>query len=591
MIAALVAIAIKSLVIASATLALLALFRGRSAAHKSLIAHSGLAALLLLALAPLALPAWQVEAPAALSANATTEAPVVPSLVRSSDQIAVPASAPSASLDETRDIALPPGSALAAAYAIPAIVLLLITLLALGRLVALRARAEVLVDGTWLSAMARAQRRMGFKHGTALLTSDDLRSPISWGLMRPVILLNGPAVAAAEDAEAIISHELAHVARLDWAKLLLARLATALFWFNPLVWILAREAHQLREEAADDLVLAADIAGTDYAQLLVGVARHECPALLLGAHGVAPSKSSLTRRVARVLDAATPRSPVSRAFASSVLAGAVLLSAPLAALTLSTADPARDLNGMLPTTASIAMAEPAALSDILASGVASAVAVAVAAPAAQAEPAPPMQIASATAVAMAAHPAPAVIARADSDDADDKDDDGDRDREDAKSEVRRAFELKTTGVTPEFAAAIRASSPRLANIDIDELSALRAVGVDGEYARSMIAVLPNISTDDLVEARAVGLKPDYIRAMNAAGVRASVDGFVELWSVGVRPSYVERLRRSGYTYRNLDELVEMSVLGLDGEDMRMARRQPPPTPTPPPALPAPPRRN
>ena len=29
---------------------------------------------------------------------------------------------------------------------------------------------------------------------------------------------------------------------MDWAKLLIARVATALFWFNPLVWRLAREA-------------------------------------------------------------------------------------------------------------------------------------------------------------------------------------------------------------------------------------------------------------------------------------------------------------------------------------------------------------
>ena len=52
---------------------------------------------------------------------------------------------------------------------------------------------------------------------------------------------------------------------MDWIKLLLARVATALFWFNPLVWVLAREAHQLREETADDAVLAADISDTDYA--------------------------------------------------------------------------------------------------------------------------------------------------------------------------------------------------------------------------------------------------------------------------------------------------------------------------------------
>src|SRR3546814_2039916 len=91
---------------------------------------------------------------------------------------------------------------------------------------------------------------MGFKHGTALLVSEELRSPISWGVLRPTIVLSPHAVAAVGEAEAIIAHELAHVARLDWAKLLAARLACALFWFNPLVWMLARESHQLREEAA-----------------------------------------------------------------------------------------------------------------------------------------------------------------------------------------------------------------------------------------------------------------------------------------------------------------------------------------------------
>ncbi len=65
--------------------------------------------------------------------------------------------------------------------------------------------------------------------------SDDLVSPVSWGVMRPVILLDSRALAATDEAEAIIAHELAHVARLDWAKLLVARIATALFWFNPFV--------------------------------------------------------------------------------------------------------------------------------------------------------------------------------------------------------------------------------------------------------------------------------------------------------------------------------------------------------------------
>ena len=219
----------------------------------------------------------------------------------------------------------------------PAIALLLVTLVALMRLFGLRGRAQVLVDPVWLSALAHAQRRMGFKNGTALLTSSELSSPISWGLMRPVILLNDEALGASGEAEAIIAHELAHVARLDWAKLMLARVATAIFWFNPLAWALAREAHQLREEAADDAVLAADIADTDYAQLLVGVARHECKGMLLGAHGISPGKGSLTRRVRRVLDTSLARAPGGRSWVAGFAAGMLVMAAPLAALTFAPA--------------------------------------------------------------------------------------------------------------------------------------------------------------------------------------------------------------------------------------------------------------
>src|SRR3569623_813067 len=115
---------------------------------------------------------------------------------------------------------------------------------------------------------------------------------------------------------------------------MLARVATALFWFTPLAWVLAREAHQLREEAAADAVLAADIAGPDYAQLLVGVARHECRGALRGAHGVAPSKSSRGRRVRRVLDGTPARAPSGRSWIAGFATGMLCMAVPLAAMTI-----------------------------------------------------------------------------------------------------------------------------------------------------------------------------------------------------------------------------------------------------------------
>src|SRR3954471_7369973 len=214
----LIGIALKSLLIAGLTLGLLALLKKRSAAERSWVAHIGLLALVIMAFAPLVLPSWNVEAPALLGQAPVPEAAVQAPASTAAKATIQPASLPA--VEAPARATLSAAAAATAAYAVPAAILLFITLLALARLIALRARAEVLVDGHWLSALARAQRRMGFKHGTALLTSDELASPISWGLMRPVILLNTRAVEASGEAEAIIAHELAHVARMDWVKLL-----------------------------------------------------------------------------------------------------------------------------------------------------------------------------------------------------------------------------------------------------------------------------------------------------------------------------------------------------------------------------------
>ena len=60
----LIGIALKSLLIAGMTLGILQLMKSRSAAERSWVAHIGLLALLIMALAPLVLPSWNIEAPA-----------------------------------------------------------------------------------------------------------------------------------------------------------------------------------------------------------------------------------------------------------------------------------------------------------------------------------------------------------------------------------------------------------------------------------------------------------------------------------------------------------------------------------------------
>ena len=565
-------LALKSLLIAGLTLLLLQATRRRSAAERSWIAHAGLVALVALPLASLALPPLHVDLPTAFAEPAKVEAPLAlsePSAADSFKTSTDAAESEAAGVVEPApiDIDWTPY-----AYAAPAIALLLVTLIALLRLFALRARAQVLVDPAWLSALAHAQRRMGFKHGTALLTSNELSSPISWGLMRPVILLNDEALEARGEAEAIIAHELAHVARLDWLKLMLARVATAVFWFNPLAWILAREAHQLREEAADDAVLAANIVDTDYAQLLVGIARHECKGLLLGAHGVAPSESSLKRRVRRVLDGSLARSPATASWVAGFGAGMLVMSAPLAALTFA---PREEEQPKAPVVAR--QAAPAVASSVAATVeqvVSDAVPKAVAA-----------------AVATAAHPhqwseadsdeveAAADAAEAAADAAEER---ADRLRE-KKDAIDTVIEMKALGLTPEYAAQIRAASPRLRNIDLQELVELRAKGATPQLIRALTAAgYGNASADSIGDAAALGVSADYVREIRASGFRGvSLDDLVELRAMGVTGDYIASFRRAGRRPLTARQLVKMRAHGIGPDDL-VDRSHVKPRPLPPP---------
>ncbi len=563
MTAVFIAIALKSLLVAGVTLGLLRLCRDRSPAERSCIAHFGLAALLVVAVAPLVLPRLEIEAPAWMQptlpeAAAPATADASPGeVIASSPAIADPSPA------------LTGPVVLTILYAVPAFVLLLLTVLAIARLLALRARADVLVDGHWLKALARAQRRMGFKHGTALLTSNDLDSPISWGLMRPVILLNGEAVAATGQAEAIIAHELAHVARLDWFKLLLARVVTGLFWFNPLVWVLAREAHQLREETADDAVLAADIADTDYAELLVGVARHDCPGLLLGAHGVAPSSNSLSRRIRRVLDRTLARGPAARHFALGVLAGATVVAAPLAALTVSmpVKQPA-PASGSAEAERIASDDMPSDLPTLIVEGVESAV---------DTVPEYIVGMNDADEAALEARIEARERATEAIADAREARAEAMADAREARAEAlaaagsarARAGRTAAThggraavGLSDAEADALRSSSQALRRASDDELVGLHVIGVSPAYARELASAgYPNITADQLSSARAMGITGRYAREINAAGARASIEDLISMRAVGVTPGFINRARARGVDVSNTDEVIEMFVVG------------------------------
>lgn len=98
--------------------------------------------------------------------------------------------------------------------------------------------------------------------------------PITWGLIKPVVLLPKCSVTwSRARLEAVLLHEAAHVRRKDCLSRLIALFACALYWPNPFVWAAARVMCREGETAADDCVLSSGIKASAYAEHLVGLAR------------------------------------------------------------------------------------------------------------------------------------------------------------------------------------------------------------------------------------------------------------------------------------------------------------------------------
>ena len=58
---------------------------------------------------------------------------------------------------------------------------------------------------------------------------------------------------------------MAHLVRRDWMIQLLAEIARAINWFNPLFWIACARLRRESEYACDDIVLDLGTGGTSYA--------------------------------------------------------------------------------------------------------------------------------------------------------------------------------------------------------------------------------------------------------------------------------------------------------------------------------------
>jgi beta-lactamase regulating signal transducer with metallopeptidase domain len=122
------------------------------------------------------------------------------------------------------------------------------------RAVAKLRRASVApADDDWHRRLAKWAEKLDLRRTIELSVSDAVNVPLVVGARRPMIALPTDVADQAEGAsrDAVLVHELTHVARCDYAWQLLFRGLQTVLWFHPLVWIAGRRIDFVRERVCD----------------------------------------------------------------------------------------------------------------------------------------------------------------------------------------------------------------------------------------------------------------------------------------------------------------------------------------------------
>jgi len=192
-------------------------------------------------------------------------------------------------------------------------------LLVLGRLLIGMARVRAIVRDAqpvtapeWLLLLRSVAYPLGVRRRVRLRMGPAGAVPVTCGIIAPVIIL--PEDAEDWDDERrtlVLTHELAHVRRLDVLTHIMGQFAVAVFWFHPLAWVAAARMRLERERACDDLVLVAGARPSRYAGDLLDLVQTLTGATAPAAAALAMARrTEIEGRLMSILDAAVRRGPL-----------------------------------------------------------------------------------------------------------------------------------------------------------------------------------------------------------------------------------------------------------------------------------------
>ena len=227
-------------------------------------------------------------------------------------------------------------AALAVAWGIGFVVVITGLLAGLFRLVLMTRRCRPRQSGIWRERAAVLSIPYGLTRAVTMLECPDRALLLTWGVFRPCIIVpRGADSWTVDRIDVVLAHELAHIARRDWALQMAGEVLRAVYWFNPLVWMTCRRLRDESEQACDDAVLRRGLSPVEYSTHLLAIARQ----LLASGRGWASAPavadpSTLERRIAGMLNQTRDRAPLTRTAGILTTLGMLAAAIPVAAVTL-----------------------------------------------------------------------------------------------------------------------------------------------------------------------------------------------------------------------------------------------------------------
>jgi beta-lactamase regulating signal transducer with metallopeptidase domain len=307
-------------------------WRNSSASSLHLVWTIAIAALLILPLLSVATPSWSVGVwsviPPATDGSPMVGAAVGPALSASDAAVG--------SILATRTVPSPPSALeiMFAIYLLVTVALLCRIAVSNWRVLGMVRRSDGVRDRAWLELARHVAPLVGARRAIRLAQSGEIAIPMTWGSLRPLILLPADANGwPAERRRAVLLHELAHVARFDCLVQWLTTIVCALYWFHPAVWYAARRLRVERERACDDRVIAGGMLPRAYASELFEIARayRSAGSAAVAAIGMA-EPSELETRLIALMDRVRNRDLPSRRGILAAYLGAAVVTIPLACL-------------------------------------------------------------------------------------------------------------------------------------------------------------------------------------------------------------------------------------------------------------------